>query len=70
MSFVYNYKKLKDYFVNNKVYLYYKGMLFFFPKYRGKNSNIILEKKIEVDWSRFYSIISYRGKNSIGLEIL
>ena len=45
-------------------------MLFLPPNIEGKIAISILGEKIEMGWSRFYSIIEYRGKNSLGLEMV
>ena len=70
MYFSYNHKKLKDYCVNKKVCLYYRAMLFLPPNIEEKIAISILEEKIEVGWSRFYSIIAYRDKYRDELEML
>ena len=59
-----------DYFVNKKVHLYYRGMLCFPLNIEEKIAISIIGKEIEVDWSRFSSIIEYRSKYKGGFEML
>ena len=73
MYFSYNHKKLKDYRVNKKICLYYRGMIFLPLNIEEKIAISILEEEIEVEWSisnlLIYGSTFYLPYKSLGYTI-